>query len=96
MNYKQLEALFEQHDEEFLHFDRVEKRRSKRPDLHAFLLLDEIFLGTTDMVSSAEHDEIWLAPSLDELPESLTEEVVIELMRCGVRLDETAYFCMFV
>lgn len=102
-----LNAVFEKHDEEFLKFERVANKRSKRPDLHAFLLLDEIvppeptpgFPDRTDqsfdMVSAAEHDEIWLETDTEKLAENATEEQIVELIRCGVRLSDDS-LAMFV
>lgn len=96
MNSEQLEELFEKHDGEFLKFDRVKNRKSGRADLHAFLLLDEIVPGGgADIVSCAEHDEIWLDVDVDALANAATEDQVIDLIRCGVRLDD-GYFAMFV
>ena len=80
---------------EYHEFDRVENKRSERPDLHAFLLLDELFPNPGgDLVACAEHDEIWLDVS-DEQAASLTDEQILELTRCGVRYDEHG-LCMFV
>lgn len=102
-----LATVFEKHEDEFLKFDRVASKRSKRPDLHAFLLLDEIVPPepTTgrperkdesyDMVSSAEHDEIWLVTDTDQLAEKATEEQIVELIRCGVRFSDGG-LAMFV
>ena len=97
MNTDQLEALFdEKHDEEFLKFDRVSVKKSGRADLHAFIILDELIPGRTgDMVCSAEHDEIWLDIDADELADKATEGQVVDLIRCGVRLDD-GYLAMFV
>ena len=83
-----LKATFEKYDDEYLDFDRVENKRSKRPDLHAFLLLDEISPSTRDIVSCAEHDEIWLDVDLEQLSKRATEAQVLELVRCGVRYDD--------
>lgn len=74
-------------DEEFLNFDKVENKRSNRADLHAFMLLDELFPGKKDMISAAEHDKIFLDIELEQI-ESLTKEQIIELTRCGVMYDE--------
>lgn len=80
---------------EFLKFERVENKRSDRPDLHAFLLLDSLFPGTSDMVSCAEHDEIWLDVAGDQI-EILTDDQMRELARCGVRYDaDSDSLCMF-
>ena len=76
---------YTKYSDEFLKFDRVENKTSQRSDLHAFNLLDKLVPGTVDMVSAAEHDEIWLEVSPEELAQVATEEQIIELIRCGVR-----------
>ena len=81
--------------EEFLKFDRVANKRSQRPDLHAFLMLDELFPGTGSLVSSASHDEIWLDVE-DKQVETLTDKQILELSWCGVRHDYDGGLCMFV
>jgi len=81
--------------DEFLKFEKVANRRSQRPDLHAFLMLDELFPGTSDLVSSASHDEIWLDVDDDQV-ETLTDEQILELSWCGVRHDSDGGLCMFV
>lgn len=72
---------------EYLEFDRVENRLSSRRDIHAFILLNNLFPGDGDIVCSAGHDQIWLDAS-EENVESLTDEQIIELSRCGVMLDD--------
>jgi len=76
--------LFEKHEDEFCKFEHVIKKRSQRADLHAFLLLDELYPQEQDIVSDAEHDKIWLSVTPDD---KLTEDHVIELLRCGVMWD---------
>ena len=74
---------------EFLEFDKVSPKLSTRPDLHAFLLLDSMFPGmTTDMISGASHDEIWLDVDAEALASIATDEQLRDLCRCGVRYDE--------
>jgi len=94
MTVERLEEMLKADSDEFLKFERIENKRSNRPDLHAFLLLDELCPGTTDMVDAAEHDEIFLEVSLEDLAAVITEEQVIELIRCGVRMsyDSLAMF----
>lgn len=92
-------ARFEKFDDEFLKFDRIpaERRLSNRPDLHAFLLLDRLMPGTSDMVSAAEHDEIWLDVDTEELDAKVSDEELMDLIRCGVRYhDEYESLCLFV
>lgn len=92
-----IKAVFEQFDDDFLKFDRVEKKLSNRPDLHAFLLLDRLLPGDRDMVSAAEHDEIFLDVELDDLAKTgITEEQVRDLVRCGVRISDFDGLCLFV
>ena len=83
--------------DEFLKFDRVQNKMSQRADLHAFLLLDKLMPGDCDMVCSAEHDEIWLDVRPEDLEKVITEEQIVELIRCGVRFEsDTESFAMFV
>lgn len=94
MTTEALEELFDSRDDEYLKFSRIENKRSSRPDLHAFLLLDELAPGGYDMVCSASHDEIWLSPALEDLAPHVTEDQVVELIRCGVRVSDGC-LCMF-
>ena len=99
MDITQLQALFEKHDDEYLKFDRIEKKSTQRPDLHAFILIDKIlgdYDNQLDIISGAEHDEIFLEADMEELARLITEEQVIELIRCGVRYTEFDCLGMFV
>lgn len=90
---------YEKYGDEFLEFKRVKNKRSKRADLHAFLLLDELCpsIKGLDIVRGAEHDEIWLEVDPKKLAKVATEQQIIELIRCGVRYDEdTDSLAMFV
>ena len=92
-----LEECFELYDAEFLKFDRIENKRSGRPDLHAFLLLDSLIPGTSDIVCATQHDEIFLDVDPIVLNEVISDDQLVELIRCGVRLDsESDSLAMFV
>lgn len=92
-----LAALYDQHADEYLQFDRIKVKLSNRPDLHALILLDQLVPGEHDIVSAAEHDEIWLSVDPDDLVKVATEAQIVELMRCGVRYDKNLNsFCFFV
>lgn len=80
------EDRWESFSDEYLEFEKVENKRSRRPDLHAFLLLDELFPGGNDIVCGASHDEIYLSFGCEN-SEKLTDEQIVELTRCGVRFD---------
>ena len=93
MTLEELKELFDTEVEEiggeFLKFERVKVKLSSRPDVHAFLLLDTLVPGNSDMVANAQHDEIFLGVELENLVENdITKEQVIDLIRCGVRYDD--------
>lgn len=88
MTVEELATLFEAHNDEYLKFARVPNKRSSRPDLHAFLLLDALVPGDRDIVSGAKHDQIFLDVDPDDLAKVVTEDVAVELVRCGVMYDE--------
>lgn len=79
-----LHDRFEQFEDEYGKFDRIENPRSKRPDLHAFLLLDEIQPGTRDLISASEHDEFYLDIDCEAFAAVATDDQIKELVRCGI------------
>lgn len=89
MNIGELDHLFEKHNEQYLKFDLVEAKRSKRPDVHAFIVLDELMPpeGIQDLIGSATHDEFYLSLDVKKFAEVATEPLIIDLIRCGVRFD---------
>lgn len=89
MTQKELAEAFESADGEYGKFDRVKPKLSQRPDLHAFLLLDQLCPGKGDIIACAEHDEFWLDVDVEELAKVITKEQVIDLVRCGVRYDKS-------
>lgn len=91
-----LEALFEEFEDEHSDFGCVDKPLAARPDLCAFLLLERLLPGDgARIVDAAEHDEIWLDVDTDELARVATRDDILTLVRCGVRLDD-GHLSMFV
>lgn len=83
-----LKALFDKYHDEYLKFDRIEHKLSRRRDLHAFLLLDALLPDGRTIVSAAEHDVFYLDIDVEALAKtSITEELVRDLHRCGVRYE---------
>ncbi|MEX3983956.1 hypothetical protein AB4Y45_33765 [Paraburkholderia sp. EG287A] len=80
-----IKATFTKHGDEYGKFDRIENPPTTRPDLCAFLLLERLAPGDTDIVSAAEHDEIYLSTECDKLAAVATEADIVTLLRCGVR-----------
>ena len=96
MNLEEMiRILSEDGHEEYLKFSRVENPLHARPDICAFLLLDKLVPGNTDIVTSAEHDKIWLDINLAELAVTATPEDITTLIRCGVHYDDDS-LAMFV
>jgi len=89
-----IEAIFEKYNDEYSKFERVENKRPNRPDLHAFLLLDELFPGKDGIVFLVRSDEIWLNIDYEDI-EKLTELQILELVRCDVGYDDGS-LCLFV
>ena len=63
-------------------------QRTERLDLAGFIRLDKLVPGQRDIIVAAEHDQIWLSVSLEDLAGVATEEDVIYLIRCGIMFDE--------
>jgi hypothetical protein len=82
-----LKHRFQQFEEDFCRFEQVENPRCQRPDLNAFLLLDELLPGQRDIVCAAS--------DFKALAKVISDEQILELVRCGVRLDSEG-LCMFV
>jgi hypothetical protein len=93
-----LQEVWDKYDDEYLKFGRVENPLYPRPDIAAFLLLDKLVPASfeRDMVCGAGHDEIFLDTDVEELTKVATEEDVLTLVRCGVRLIDGDYLAMFV
>ena len=97
MTVEEVEELFDKFDGEYLEFERIGNPRSKRPHLHAFLMLEELLPAKEkqDIIAGASHDEIYLIFDLESLALVATPEVIRDLCRCGVRYDSNGLF-MFV
>ena len=79
---------FEKFNDEFIKFDRIKNKRSLKKDMHAFLLLEELFPESEEeMVAAASHDIVYLSIEEDML-EKLTDDNIIELIRCGIGYNE--------
>lgn len=89
MNVDELKDFFEANNDEYLKFELVENKKSKRADVHAFILLDSLVVDDeSDIVGAAEHDIIYL-PDLEDVCPHITEEQALELIRCGISIDSS-------
>jgi hypothetical protein len=90
MLVEQLKATFDKYDDEYIQFENIANKRSRRPDMHAFIVLDELLPGDgkDDIISAAEHEQIFLTIEPEALARVATEEIIQDLVRCGVCFDE--------
>lgn len=95
MNTQELQHLFEKHDKEYAHFERVENPLSKRSDIHAFLLLDKLCQDDKNIIDGAKDDVIYLKIKVEKLATEIKEEQIIELLRCGVSHYEDGNLVIF-
>ena len=79
---REIKRLFEKHDGEFLKFERVENKKSKRPDLNAFILLDNLFTEEKNIISGACEGDVSINFKEEQML-LLSEDDIIELRRCG-------------
>ncbi len=96
MDIEMIDELFEKHGKEYLEFKKIKNKLNHRPDLHAFLLLDSLSKknDNSDMISYSAHDEFFLSVAPEDIKD-VTEDQIIELIRCGVRISNEGGFCMF-
>lgn len=81
MDIEELEDLFKDNSGFFL-----ENPDPGRSDLNAFVRLNNLVPGNSDIIAAAEHDTIYLDVSLEQLAEVASEDDVIYLIRHGVCL----------
>ncbi len=102
MTFEELENFFEIHNDQFLKTDNIKKRMSPRPDLCAFLILDELQFRSelidsySDIVNQAEHGIIYLGVDPENILSVITEADILDLIRCGVCFNsDESCFTMF-
>lgn len=96
MTVERMAELFEYRERVHCGFDAIKNKRSNRPDLHAFLLLDELVPGCADIISSVDFDTCWLSIDAWSLAVVVDETRIDELVRCGVRYTPGKGMWMFV
>jgi hypothetical protein len=83
-----LEERFQQFSDHYREFDRIEAPLSRRPDLHALLLLDEIVPEVDKgILGESTHEFIFLNIDMSAFAYDVTDDQILELVRCGVRIE---------
>lgn len=85
MESSELQELFEKHNSEYLKFERIPEKDRLHPNrtLCGYLKLATLHQDPKDFSVAADHDIVYLATARD-LVESVTEQDVIYLRRCGI------------
>lgn len=83
-----LKEVFDKFEDDYGRDEDIAVRLSGRPDLNAFMLLDQLQPESADMISASEHDEFFLSIDCEKLAEVITEEQVRDLVRCGVMYSD--------
>ena len=92
-----LQKTFEEFDDEYRNFDKVENALSARADLCALLLLDKLLPSDINIIDFAGGDEIAFDVDCKKLAKVSTSQDILTLVRCGVRYDDdTGKLAMFV
>jgi len=90
MTLEEMHEAWEAAIGEYLEFGKILNPPSRRPDLCAFLRLEQLLPGRDgDIVSCAEHDEIGLDVDVEALAAVISEDDVVFLRRCGVRYNHS-------
>lgn len=90
-NIDEIKEVFEAFNGDYLDESGVVNKKANRGDLCAFMILDELFPSNCDIVCGADHDVIYLECDVDLIC-TLTDEVIHDLVRCGVSMDEDGLF----
>ena len=81
--------LFEKHKDDYLAWNDLDDAGNPVPsDLHAFMILNTLCPSKRCIVSASEHDKIYLSTNVEDLAAVAPEASIIELIRCGVMIDE--------
>lgn len=88
-----VKELFEKHAHEYRKFERIEAPSCSRPDLCAFIRLNQLVpsvatLFAFTLIKDDQRDEIFLGVDLGDLAEVASEADIVTLIRCGLRLRE--------
>lgn len=88
--------IFKKYNNEYLKFELVENKLNQRPDLNALLLLDKILpVDGQPVIAAADHEIIYLGVELKNL-QGTDENIIRDLIRSGVSLDDDGSLYMFV
>lgn len=89
VKHEELKSIFEKYDDEYIRFEKVKNKTSKKRDIHAFMLLDKLTTNKYGKIlGDARHDVVFLFVNCKDLSKVITEKQILELVRCGVMYSE--------
>lgn len=76
-------------DKEFMEFQRIKDKKGSCRVTHAFRMLDILFPSdnASDMIVHIWGEDASLRPTFENV-ETLTEDQILELVRCGVSFEQ--------
>jgi len=91
---KDLKIAFEKYESENTTFSQISDPKPFRSaDMCAFHLLSCLVPSTQDIISSAEHDVVYLSTDCNKLAKIATEDHILYLVRCGIWYNQK-YNCL--
>ena len=96
MTLEEMGRLFEKHHVESLEWDKVDPKMSDCRDLHGMLMLHALCPTTNDIVSAADHDQIWFSADPEIVAGNITEDQIKDILRCGLSYSDHEGFYSFV
>lgn len=92
-----LGATFYSFDNEYNKFDCVSSKRSSKRDIHALLTLESHgLIDSQTAVGNSQDYYVYINVPCDQLEAKTDEDLILELVRCGVRYDELEHALYFI
>jgi hypothetical protein len=82
---------FEAVKSDFGKFDKVENKLSQRMDIHALVILDKLFPGNENIIYNSTDNRVYLDIE-NKLLETLTDDNILELVRCEIQCNYRGLF----
>lgn len=91
-------ALMLEHyeNDEHSRFDHVEHKLSQRGDVHAIMLLDKLIPGDHYALEYVVDASVVFSWKVGDVAKVISAEQVLELVQCGVYIDEDEDLCLGV
>jgi hypothetical protein len=82
-----ISAKFNSYRQDYTKFNLIKNKRATHPEEHALIILSELMLTAVTLTASGDSEEVFLDIPGDIIL-SLQEDMITELVRCGVKYNE--------